>query len=147
MTTVPGTYFTKEQLEAVLKGNNYFLFLHPHSNQANELVYKVDKISAGGYSGSDIMKQIGLVYDTEKKQHDKALAWYILAAMENNSRIQNNIGVLYYHGNGVPKNYLCALKWYLKSTQGNDNPNTATYIGLLFEYGYGVPLDKYKALE
>jgi hypothetical protein len=24
MTTIPGTYFTKEQLEAALKGNGYF---------------------------------------------------------------------------------------------------------------------------
>jgi hypothetical protein len=28
MTTVPGTYFTKEQLEADIKGNDYFLFFY-----------------------------------------------------------------------------------------------------------------------
>jgi hypothetical protein len=31
MTAVPGTYFTKEQLEAALKGSVYFYFLHSHS--------------------------------------------------------------------------------------------------------------------
>jgi TPR repeat protein len=93
------------------------------------------------------MEHIGLVYDTKKKQYDKALAWYILAAMENNPQAQNNIGVLYYYGNGVPKNYLCALKWFLKSVEENDHVNTLDTIGLLFENGFGVPLNKYKALE
>jgi hypothetical protein len=31
MTTVPGTYFTEEQLEVDLKGNGYYYFLHSHS--------------------------------------------------------------------------------------------------------------------
>jgi hypothetical protein len=30
MTTVPGTYFTKEQLEAARKGNGYYYFLYSH---------------------------------------------------------------------------------------------------------------------
>jgi TPR repeat protein len=75
------------------------------------------------------------------------LAWFIIAARENHPISQNNIGVLYNHGHGVPKNYLCALKWYLKAAEGNTTEKTANHIGNLFENGYGVPLDKYKALE
>jgi TPR repeat protein len=90
---------------------------------------------------------IGYVYDTEKKQYDKALAWYFLAAMENNSYAQCNIGFLYYNGKGVPKNYLCALKWYLKAAEGYEFGITPSIIGKLFENGQGVPLYKYKALE
>jgi TPR repeat protein len=90
---------------------------------------------------------IGYVYDTEKQQYDKALSWYLLAAMENNSIAQNNIGTLYYDGLGVPKDYLCALKWYLKAAEQNKSENALSNIGDLFEKGYGVPLDKYKALE
>ncbi|KAI8880691.1 HCP-like protein, partial [Backusella circina FSU 941] len=86
------------------------------------------------------------MYETERKQFDKALAWYILAAMENHSFAQNNIGVLYRNGDGVPKNYLCAMKWLLKSTE-NNFAMALNNIGLLFEYGYGVPRDKHKALE
>jgi TPR repeat protein len=91
--------------------------------------------------------QFGFAYYFDKKQYDKALAWYILAAMENNSYAQNNIGVLYNYGHGVPKNDMCAMKWFLKSAQGNDGGNAPANIGELFENGYGVPLDKYKALE
>jgi TPR repeat protein len=93
------------------------------------------------------MNQIGRVYRTEKKQYDKALGWYLLAAMENNSWAQNNIGVLYFGGNGVPKNYLCALKWQLKAAEQNKSEYAPNNIGKFFENGQGVPLDKYKALE
>jgi TPR repeat protein len=93
------------------------------------------------------LAQFGYVYENDKKQYDKALAWYLLAARENNSIAHNNIGELYYNGEGVPKNYLCALKWLLKSVEGNGHAHTLCIIGNLFEYGYDVPLDKYKALE
>jgi TPR repeat protein len=91
------------------------------------------------------MYNIGLAYHSDK--NEKALAWFILAAMENNSKAQNTIGILYYYGDGVPQNYLCALKWYLKAAEQCEYANTPNNIGWLFEDGYGVPLDKYKAVE
>jgi TPR repeat protein len=93
------------------------------------------------------MNSIGFDYHHEKQQYDKALAWYLLAARENNSTAQNNIGTLYYNGTGVPENYLCALKWYLKAAERIDMLNNPINIGILFDDGCGVPLDKYKALE
>ncbi|KAI8886820.1 hypothetical protein K501DRAFT_330963 [Backusella circina FSU 941] len=125
MATVPGTHFTKEQLYADLK---------------------VDNITAEERSGSHKLTHFGFVYDTERKKYDKALAWYILAAMENNSTAPSNIGVLYGNGLGVRKNNLCALKWFLKSAEQN-SVKALNNIGILFEEGQGVPLDKHKALE
>jgi TPR repeat protein len=93
------------------------------------------------------MNSIGWVYYRDNKQYDKALAWYILAAMENNSKARNNIGVLYNNGKGVPQNYLCALKWFLKAAEQCEYEITPINVGELFEYGQSVPLDKYKALE
>jgi TPR repeat protein len=147
MTTVPGTYFTKEQLEADLKGNIYFYFLYSHFKQANELAYIVDNVSGADRTDTNRMYQLGNIYYTEKKQYDKALAWYLLAARENSCDAQNNIGVLYYYGYGVPKNYMCALKWQLKAAEQNDDNKNHKNIGMYFEYGINVPLDKYKALE
>jgi TPR repeat protein len=147
MTTVPGTYFTEEQLEADLKGNDYFYSLPLILNKLMNLFFTADKVTAGIRIGSDKLNHYGFLYDTEKKQYDKALAWYILAAKENNSTAQNNIGFLYHNGFGVPMNYLCALKWYLKAAEQNEYQNTPNNIGKLFKHGQGVPLDKYKALE
>jgi TPR repeat protein len=147
MTTVPGTYFIEEQLELDLECNDDVYFLHSYSNQANELTFTVDKVSDDDRTGSDRMRKIGLVYHTIKKQYDKALAWHILGAMKNNSAAYNNIGMLYVGGNGVPQNYLCALKWFLKSAEGNANEYAPINIGNSFENGRGIPCDTYKALE
>jgi TPR repeat protein len=87
------------------------------------------------------------LYLIEKKRYDKALAWYLLAAREANPGAHNNIGILYRDELGVPKNYLCAMTWFLKATQLSNDPNIFNNIGDLFERGCGVPLDRYKALE
>jgi TPR repeat protein len=108
-----------------------FYFVYSHSNQDNELVYIVDDVSgSSGYSLNG-RTNIGNVYRTEKKQYDKALAWYILAAMENNSIARNNIGDLYFDGLGVPKNYLCALKCYLKAAEQSTESIISYRIGKL----------------
>jgi TPR repeat protein len=52
--------------------------------------------------------------------------------MENHSYAQNNIGQLYYYGEGVPKNYLCALKWYLKAVEQNSHVDHSNNIGNVF---------------
>jgi TPR repeat protein len=83
-------------------------------------MYKVDNVSAEDYSGNDKLNRIGFLYENKKVQYDKALAWYLLAARENHSTAQNNIGVLYYNGDGVPKNHFYALKWQLKSARQNE---------------------------
>jgi TPR repeat protein len=93
------------------------------------------------------MNKIGWAYYSEKKQYDKTLARFILAAMENSPAAQNNIGALYENGEGVPRNFLCTLKWYLKAVEGNIFVDHSSNIGWFFENGQCVPLDKYKALE
>jgi TPR repeat protein len=90
-------------------------------------------VSAGDCFGSNELNQFGFVYHTEKKQYDKTLAWYILAARKNNSRAQNNIGELYHYGLAVPKNYLCALKWYLKTVERNYDGSTPNNIGRIIQ--------------
>jgi TPR repeat protein len=93
------------------------------------------------------MNSNGFDYQHDRKQYDKALAWYILAAMGNHSIAQNNIGALYRDGYAVPENCLCALKWFLKAAEQNEYEFAPNNIGELFENGQGVPLDKHKALE
>jgi TPR repeat protein len=49
------------------------------------------------------------------------MAWYQLAANQNNSFAQNSIGVLYDNGFGVPQDYYIAMNYYLKAAGNNDN--------------------------
>ena len=57
---------------------------------------------------------------------------------------QNNLGVMYENGEGVPMNYDEAMKWYRKAAElGNkDAPNN---IGTMYMTGFGVLRDFVKA--
>jgi TPR repeat protein len=59
---------------------------------------------------------------------------------------QCNLGVMYHNGQGVPKDYAQAAKWYRKAAeQGNA---LAQYnLGVMYYNGYGVPKDHSEALE
>jgi tetratricopeptide (TPR) repeat protein len=150
MTTILGTYFTKEQLYADLKGKNIVLFF------PSEYFYQQHALGDGIKVGTDVINKsrkgdgsaiydIGLCYHN-KSQFGKAIAWYLLAANIKSSTGQNVIGWHYYQGYGVPKNYLCALKWLLMAAKQN-NARSLIHIANLLENGHGATLNKYKALE
>ena len=53
---------------------------------------------------------------------------------------QNNLGLMYYSGQGVPQDYAEAMKWYrLAADQGNAPAQND--LGALFFMGQGVPQD------
>ncbi len=42
-------------------------------------------------------------------------------AKQGNAKAQNNLGVMYYNGQGVPQDYAEAVKWWRKAAEGNTN--------------------------
>ena len=59
-------------------------------------------------------------------------------AEKGDERAQNNLGVMYAKGLGVPKNYALAMKWYRKAAQ--QRFALAQYsLGFMYEIGQGVP--------
>ena len=67
-------------------------------------------------------------------------------AEEGNAAAQNNLGLMYHNGWGVPQDYKEAVNWYrLAAEQGNA---AAQYnLGLLYEKGKGVPQDDKEAVR
>jgi tetratricopeptide (TPR) repeat protein len=59
---------------------------------------------------------------------------------------QFRLGLIYVKGDGVPKDYREALKWYRKAA---DQGNTAAQrsLGVMFGEGLGVPQDYAEALK
>jgi TPR repeat protein len=52
----------------------------------------------------------------------KAVRWYRLAADQRDAEAQNNLGMMYADGRGVPQDYREAVKWYrLAADQGNSS--------------------------
>ena len=67
-------------------------------------------------------------------------------AAQGEAKAQNNLGLLYYNGRGVPQDYAKAREWWEKaSAQGNA---VAQYnLGVLYDFGRGVPQDYAKARQ
>jgi TPR repeat protein len=62
------------------------------------------------------------------------------AAAEGNSRAQNDLARRYHLGEGVPKDFAEALKWYRLSAEQGE-PSAQNSIGVCYERGEGVSQD------
>ncbi len=59
---------------------------------------------------------------------------------------QNNLGILYRNGQGVPQNYAEALKWFRRSA--DQGSAWAQYnLGMAYQLGLGVPEDPQEAMR
>jgi len=69
---------------------------------------------------------------------------YRVAAKRGDPVAEFNVGLIFYEGRGVPKDYEKALKWFrLASKKGH--PAAQYYLGLSFDKGIGVKKDPRKA--
>jgi len=67
-------------------------------------------------------------------------------AEQGDATAQNNLGVLYYIGNGVPQDYGIARQWYESAAAQGLAPAQIT-LGHLYADGKGVPKDEKKGVE
>jgi TPR repeat protein len=57
---------------------------------------------------------------------------------------QNNLGVMYDNGHGVPQDYAEAVKWYRKAADQGD-ADAQNNLGVMYRNGQGVPQDYVQA--
>jgi TPR repeat protein len=67
-------------------------------------------------------------------------------ARQGNAAAQCNLGVMYANGEGVPKNYTEAAKWYRLSA-GQGNAAAQFNLGLMYSKGEGVQKDDAEAVK
>jgi uncharacterized protein len=65
-------------------------------------------------------------------------------AAEGDPRAQTTLGLLYYHGNGVPQDPAEALKWFRRAAD-QDDAIAQFHLGVVFSQGEGVPKDNAEA--
>ena len=77
----------------------------------------------------------------------KARECFLEASNLGLSRSSNDLGVMYYLGQGVDKNYEIAAKWYKKAIE-QDNPFHLAFKNLayLYKHGLGVKQDIFETL-
>jgi TPR repeat protein len=67
-----------------------------------------------------------------------------LLAEQGDANAQHNLGLMYYHGDGVPENYTEAVRWYrLAADQGY--ASAQSNLGLMYYRGDGVPQNNIRA--
>jgi Sel1 repeat len=68
------------------------------------------------------------------------------SAEQGDAKAQYRLGSLYYDGQGVPKDYAEALRWYRKSADQGD-AGGQNGLGFLYFHGQGVPQDDAEAVS
>jgi TPR repeat protein len=84
----------------------------------------------------------GILVRTERKNRQlaKRAAAYRILAEQGDAKSQLALGGMYYYGKGVPKDYVEAAHWYLKSAE-QGNVNAQYSIASMYYGGKGVPQD------
>ena len=61
-------------------------------------------------------------------------------AEQGDANAQYNLGLMTYHGRGVPQDDAQAVRWYRKAAEQGD-ARAQFNLGSMFAYGRGVPRD------
>lgn len=80
----------------------------------------------------------------QKGRYPTALRLARPLAAESDARAQSMLGLLYYHGQGVPRDLSEALRWF-RAAADQDDPTALFYLGVMFAEGQGVPQDNAEA--
>jgi TPR repeat protein len=84
----------------------------------------------------------GILIRTERKNRQlaKRAAAYRILAQQGVAKSQFALGAMYYYGKGLPKDYVEAARWFLKSAEQR-NINAQFSIASMYYYGKGLPQD------
>jgi TPR repeat protein len=130
------------------------VFSFSQKNAADKVLQQ--RANANNASNPDVLLNKG--FDAYKlKNYEVARQLWEEAAnsdiiIPNKFRAMDELGNMYFRGEGVAKDDAKALDWYTKGGKGEPNKalgnlNAAKSAGTLYENGYGAPQDFTKALE
>jgi TPR repeat protein len=71
---------------------------------------------------------------------------YILKAGQGDVDAQYNLGIMYYHGEGVKKNMEEALLWFHRAAE-QDDPDAQYNLGFMYGRGEGVAKDQERSMQ
>ena len=78
--------------------------------------------------------------------YETALREWMPLAEAGSAKAQFNVGLLHYHGSGVPVDRAEAAKWFLEAADGG-LPRAQYQLGEMYESGDGVKEDHIQALK
>ncbi|KAJ3100519.1 hypothetical protein HDU97_002155 [Phlyctochytrium planicorne] len=84
--------------------------------------------------------------DGAQRNLETAIKWWRLAANQGNAAAQLSLGLCYYYGNGILKDWKEAVKWYTLSAEQGSTIAQAN-LGTCFENGHGVAQNSVEAVK
>ncbi len=81
----------------------------------------------------------------KRKEDQQGAAWYRKAAEQGDVGAQTTMGMLYFSGRGVPKDYQQAMVWFRKAAE-QGNADAQYLLGGMYDEGRGVPKDDQQAV-
>ncbi len=80
----------------------------------------------------------------ERGDYVAALKEWRPLAEQGNTSAQNNLGVMYAEGRGVPQDYAEAVRWYRLAAEQGD-AGAQNNLGIMYDTGEGVTQDNVQA--
>ncbi len=80
----------------------------------------------------------------DKGDYATALKEWKPLAEQGNAKAQNNLGNMYYNGEGVTQDYKSAIKWYKQAAEQGD-AESQLHLGFMYAQGNGVTKNNTRA--
>ncbi|GJM09806.1 MAG: Sel1 repeat protein [Lysobacteraceae bacterium] len=87
----------------------------------------------------DAQYQVGML-NHMRGAYSQAESWYRRAALRNHPLAAYNLGLMYYEGEGVERDYTTAFNWFEKAAEAG-SPSAQFQLGLMHFHGQGVSKD------
>jgi TPR repeat protein len=144
-TTKADTYFNIE----LRKGEHELSFVFTKDESISKTINYIVEEADCDYRL--IVEITEIIYDKAKEQYHSenypaAFELFSITAEKGFPKSQNGLGVCYYEGKGVEKDYTKAVEWYTRAA--NQGYVKAQYnLGICYEYGDGIEKNISKAVE
>jgi TPR repeat protein len=108
-----------------------------------------------GMTADDMCRHGNQCYDQAKAAEDRqsrsqlyrdAVDWFKMSAEHGSSHGQNNLGIAYCEGRGVPLDHAEAARLFGMAADQKD-PMGLNNLGYLYDQGWGVPKDEVYAAQ
>ncbi|MGH9508077.1 MAG: sel1 repeat family protein, partial [Terriglobales bacterium] len=86
----------------------------------------------------------GAQQPTRRPANDSGVTALRKAAAQADAKAEFSLGLHYYRGQGVPRDYAKAAYWYAKAAAQSD-ADAEYFLGALYDSGQGVPQDSARA--
>lgn len=113
----------------------------------DDLIGAMNSLEAAAKTGhADAQVLLGYILD-KAEDNKAAVQWYRRAAENGNAVGAYRLASMYAAGDGFPRDYEEALRWYRQSAAADYGPALEVLAGAYMEGRLGLPADRQKGLE